>query len=166
MLEAVGQSTGGCPESPIWWQAPAATQGNWHLCLFVLEVAVKVTRASVSLSWNALSWELVIWQKFQNQKNTSTPNNSEIKPGEGGRKGDYFMLWKLFSFRLALSEGDKCLRSNSMPSAWPHNCLIIPQFHLTSSLQGLQNFAAHHKKSLGSSELVWIQCISIKHSFK
>lgn len=58
------------------------------------------------------------------------------------------------------------LQSNSMPSAWPRNCLIISQFHLTSSLQGLQSFAAHHKKSLGSSELVWIQCISIKQRFK
>ena len=119
MLEAVGQSTGGCPQSPIWWQAPAAAQGNWHLCPFVLEVAVKVTRASVSLSWNALSWELVIWQKFQNQKNTSTPNNSEIKPGEGGRKGGYFMLWKLFSFRPALPEGDKWLHGTCGPTACP-----------------------------------------------
>lgn len=90
MLEAVwslswSQSAGGFPQSPFWWQMPAAAQGNWHRCQFVLEVAVKVTRTSVSVSWNALSWELVIWHKIQNQKIASTPNNAKIKPREGGK---------------------------------------------------------------------------------
>lgn len=97
MLEAVqslrwSQSAGGFPQSPFWWQMPAAARGNWLCCPFVLEVAVKVTRTSVSVSWNALSWELVIWHKFQNQKIASTPNNTQIKPREEGKGSSFHIM--------------------------------------------------------------------------
>ena len=81
-------------QGPMWWQGPAAAWGNWHCCPFMLEVAVKVTRPSASLSWNALSWELLVWQKFRNQKNASTPNNTETNL-EREVRGGYFILWRL-----------------------------------------------------------------------